>query len=88
VAGVSGGWPGRGHEDRPCEAGLRLVSRNGDDMTASYPEQGVLAGQVGGNDAGSALGGTRGYGLAGAVAGSGHERNPSGVGFRGPVWGV
>jgi hypothetical protein len=38
------------------------------------------------NDAGSALGETRGYGLADAAGGSGHQRNPSGVGFRGPVW--
>jgi hypothetical protein len=32
------------------------------------------------NDAGSALGETRGYGLADAAGGSGHQRNPSGVG--------
>jgi len=37
------------------------------------------------NDAGSALGETRGNGLADATGGSGHQRNPSGVGFRGPV---
>ena len=35
------------------------------------------------NGAGSALGETRGNGLADAMGGSGHQRNPSGVGFRG-----
>ena len=38
------------------------------------------------NDAGSALRETRGNGLADAMGGSSHQRNPSGVGFRGPVW--
>jgi hypothetical protein len=38
---------------------------------------------VAGNDAGSALGETRGNGLADAMGGSSHQRNPSGVGFRG-----
>jgi hypothetical protein len=33
-----------------------------------------------------ALGETRGNGLADATGGSNHQRNPSGVGFRGPVW--
>ena len=35
------------------------------------------------NDAGSALGQTRGNGLADATGGSSHQRNPSCVGFRG-----
>jgi hypothetical protein len=35
------------------------------------------------NDAGSALGETRGNGLADAMGGSSHQRNPAGVGFRG-----
>src|SRR5260370_323767 len=38
------------------------------------------------NDAGSALGETRSNGLADATAGPSHQRNPSGVRFRGPVW--
>jgi hypothetical protein len=37
------------------------------------------------NDAGSALGETRGNGLADAMGGSSHQRNPSDVGFRGAV---
>ena len=37
------------------------------------------------HDAGSALGETRGNGLADAMCGSSHQRNPSGVGFRGPA---
>ena len=40
---------------------------------------------VAGNDAGSAPGETRGNGLADATGGSSHQRNPSGVGFRGPA---
>jgi hypothetical protein len=35
------------------------------------------------NDAGSAFGETRGNGLADAMGGSSHQRNPSGVGFSG-----
>jgi len=35
------------------------------------------------NDACSALGEAYGYGLADAPGGSGHQRYPSGVGFRG-----